>query len=93
MNDMSETEEHLLKNTIDEEKQRVRRMVKRLGLRLSGLMLVCGVIIFSFGVYLFAIPADSSPLSVRLNLLFMSALAFIGALNILCGLLLLLGED
>jgi len=32
-------------------------------------------------------------LSARLNIVFTGALGFIGGLNILCGLLLLLGED
>lgn len=89
---MSETEERLLKNTIEEEKQKVRRMVRRLGLRLSGLMLVCGVLVFAFGCYNLLLPPDSG-LSVRLTLILVGALGFVGGLNIMCGLLLLLGED
>jgi len=88
----SEAEEHLLKNTIEEEKQKVRRMVRRLGLRLSGLMLVCGVLVFAFGCYSLLLPSDSG-LSVRLILILIGALGFVGGLNIMCGLLLLLGED
>ena len=67
-------------------------MVRRLGLRLCGLMVACGLLLFVFGVYLLIEPQDPV-LSVRLNNIFTGALGFVGGLNILCGLLLLLGED
>lgn len=87
-----ENEERLLKNTIEEERQQVRNVVRKLGSKISGLMLTCGFLVFTFGIYLLLVNPDPG-LSVRLNLIFMGALAFIGGLNILCGLLLLLGED
>lgn len=81
----------LLKNTIHEEKVNVCAIVRRLGLRLSGLMFAAGVLVLGFGISLFVTPFDPI-LSTRLSILFIGALAFIGSLNILCGLLLLLGE-
>jgi len=89
---MNGDEEKLLKNTINEERIRVCRVVRRLGLRLCGLMVACGLLLFVFGVYLLIEPQDPV-LSVRLNNIFTGALGFVGGLNILCGLLLLLGED
>jgi len=84
--------EKLLKDTIEEERTLVLEIVRRLGLRLSGLMFVCGLVVSAFGIYLLAVPPDPF-LSARLEAIFYSALGFIGALNISCGLLLLLGED
>jgi len=85
-------EERLLKNTIEEERLQVYNVVRRLGSKLSGLMITCGFLVFLFGIYLLIEPPDPV-LSVRLNIIFTGALGFIGGLNILCGLLLLLGED
>jgi len=85
-------EEHLLKDTIDEERLRLCDVVRRLGSKLSGLMLACGILVLTFGVYVLAVPQDSI-LSPQVNIIFIGALGFVGALNILCGLLLLLGED
>ena len=85
-------EKKLLKNTIEEERLQVCNMVRRLGSKLSGLMLTCGILVFAFGVYLLVVPQDPL-LSPRVNIIFMGALGFIAILNILCGLLLLLGED
>jgi len=85
-------EEKLLKNTIREERSQVCNVVRRLGAKLSGLMIACGFIVFAFGIYLL-IYAPDPVLSARLDLIFMSALGFVGGLNMLCGLLLLLGED
>jgi len=82
----------LLKDTIEEERTLVLEIVRRLGLRLSGLMFVCGLVTSAFGIYLLAVPPDPV-LSAGLEAVFSSALGFIGALNISCGLLLLLGED
>lgn len=89
---MEDEEERLLKNTIGEERFQVQSIVRRLGSKLSGLMITCGVLVFAFGIYLLLIPPDPV-LSTRLNIVFASALGFIGGLNILGGLLLLLGED
>jgi hypothetical protein len=90
---MTESEEEkLLKNTIEEERLQVVDMVRRLGSKLSGLMITCGFLVFGFGIYLLTVPQDSV-LSIRLSIIFIGALGFIGGLNILCGLLLLLGED
>ncbi len=85
-------EEHLLKNTVDEERFKVCNIVRRLGSKLSGLMITCGFLVFAFGVYILITPQDSI-LSARLNIVFTGALGFLGGLNILCGLLLLLGEE
>jgi len=87
-----ENEKELLKNTIEEERVQVCKVVRRLGAKLSGLMITCGFIVFAFGIYLL-ISAPDPALSARLNLIFISALGFVGGLNMLCGLLLLLGED
>jgi len=89
---MLEGKEHLLKNTVRQERAKVFNMVRRIGSKLSGLMITCGILVFLFGIYLlFATP--DPVLSPRLNLVFTGALGFVGGLNILCGLLLLLGED
>lgn len=92
MNMSEGEEEHLLKNTIVEEQSKVCDIVRRLGSKLSGLMITCGFIVFAFGVYLLITPQDPV-LSARLNIVFTGALGFLGGLNILCGLLLLLGEE
>jgi hypothetical protein len=93
MKKMTEKEEEkLLKNTVEEERFRVSNIVRRLGSKLSGLMITCGFLVFAFGIYLLNIPPDPT-LSTRLNIVFTGALGFFGGLNILCGLLLLLGED
>jgi len=89
---MEEEEQHLLKNTIGEERLQVCNVVRRLGSKLSGLMFTCGVLVLVFGAYLLLVPQDSV-LSTRVSIIFMGALGFVGVLNILCGLLLLLGED
>lgn len=85
-------EEQLLKNTIKKERIQVYNIVRKLGSKLSGLMITCGFLVFIFGIYLLIEPPDPA-LSARLNLIFTAAIGFIGGLNILCGLLLLLGED
>lgn len=85
-------EEHLLRNTIDEERFKVCNVVRRLGSKLSGLMIAGGFLVFIFGIYLLIMPQDPI-LSARLHVVFTGALGFLGGLNILCGLLLLLGED
>jgi len=85
-------EEKLLKNTIEKERLQVYDVVRRLGSKLSGLMITCGFLVLVFGIYLLIEPPDPV-LSVRLNIIFTSALGFLGGLNILCGLLLLIGED
>jgi len=84
--------EKLLKNTIEEEREKVIRLVCKLGPKLSGLMLTCGLLVLIVGIYFGIVPQDPS-LSPRLNIIFIGALSFLGVLNILCGLLLLLGED
>jgi hypothetical protein len=87
-----EETEDLLRNTVKEEQLRVRRVVRRLGSKLSGLTLVCGLFVFAFSIYILSVPQDPS-LSWRLGVVFAGSLGFVGTLNILCGLLLLLSED
>ncbi len=87
-----EGEDKLLKNTVEEERYQVFNIVRRLGSKLSGLMITCGLLVFAFGIYILITPSDPV-LSARLNIIFIGALGFIGGLNILCGLLLILGED
>lgn len=90
-----EQEEHgegLLKDTIIEERAKLCDVVRRLGSKLSGLMLACGLLVTAFSIYLVSVPQDSI-LSIRVSLILTGAIAFVGGLNILCGLLLLLGED
>jgi hypothetical protein len=90
---MTENEgERLLKKTISEERLQVCNMARRLGSKLSGLMFTCGILVAAFGAYVLLVPQDPA-LSVRLNIIFTCALGFVGVLNVLCGLLLLLGED
>ncbi len=89
---VSECDKDLLKNTVKEERRRVKDIVRRLGSRLSGLTLVCGLVVFAFAIYIMLVPQDPA-LSPRLYIIFLASLGFIGVLNILCGLLLLLGED
>jgi hypothetical protein len=85
-------EEYLLKNTIEEERFRIRKIVRKLGSKISGLMITCGFLMFVSGVYILTTPQDPN-LSVRLKIIFTCALGFLGGLNVLGGLLLLLGED
>jgi len=85
-------EKDLLKNTIEEEQAQVLNVVRRLGPKLSGLMFVFGILVFGISVYVLVVPPDPT-LTVRLSIILTGALGFIGALNIMCGLLLLLGED
>ncbi len=85
-------EKKLLKDTIEEERLQLCGIVRRLGSKLSGLMFTCGILVFAFGFYLLLVPQDPL-LSTRVNIIFTGALGFIAILNILCGLLLLLGED
>lgn len=89
---MSEEEKYLLKNTIEEERVKVRSIVRRLGSKISGLMITCGFLVLTFGAYFLITPQDPN-LSLRLKLVFTSALGFLGGLNILSGLIILLGED
>jgi hypothetical protein len=79
----------LLKNTIAEERFKVIDVVRRLGSKLSGLMITCGFLVLAFGVYVLLMPQDPV-LSVRLNAIFIGALGFVGGFNIVCGMLLLL---
>jgi len=89
---MTEENEHLLRNTVEEERRQVCEIVRRLGSKLSGLMLTSGLLVFAFGLYILLVPQDPV-LSLRLSIVFTGALGFVGVLNILSGLLLLLGED
>jgi uncharacterized membrane protein HdeD (DUF308 family) len=90
---MAELEEDkLLQDTVEEERYQVSNIVRRLGSKLSGLMITCGLLVLAFGIYLLFEPPEPA-LSARLSIIFMGALGFIGGLNIMCGLLLLLGED
>jgi uncharacterized membrane protein HdeD (DUF308 family) len=87
-----EEEKRLLKNTIDKERSQLCNVVRKLGSKLSGLMITCGFLVFALGIYVLVAPPDPV-LSPRLYVIFVGALGFIGGLNTLCGLLLLLGED
>ncbi len=89
---MTEENEHLLKDTVAEERRQVRNIVRKLGSKLSGLALACGFLVFAFSFYILLVPQDPV-LSPRLSIVFAGGLGFVGGLNILCGLLLLLGED
>jgi hypothetical protein len=89
---MAEENEHLLKDTVDEERRQMRDFVRRLGSKLSGLALTCGFIIFTFSLYILLVPQDPV-LTPRLDLVFIGSLGFVGGLNLVCGLLLLLSED
>lgn len=88
----TETEEKLLKNTVKKERAQVCEAVRKLGSKLSGLLVTCGILVFAFGLYILLVPPDAS-LSPTLSFVFIGALGFIGGLNIMSGLLLLLGED
>ena len=90
--EQQEQESSLLKNTVDEEREKVCALVRRLGLRLSGLMLVCGFLVLLFGSYLLFAASDSW-FSAEISYVLVGGLGFVGGLNILCGLLLLLGEE
>ncbi|MEM3703778.1 MAG: hypothetical protein QXX79_05120 [Candidatus Bathyarchaeia archaeon] len=85
-------EKSLLKNTVEEERLRVRRIVRNIGSKISGLMITCGFLVSAFGLYIL-VTSQNPNLSLTLKIIFTGALGFIGGLNILCGLLLLLGED
>lgn len=85
-------EEAIFKNTIEKEHQRVLQLVRSIGPKLSGLMIVSGLLVLVFGIYICVAPQDAL-LSPRLTVIFIGALSFLGGLNILCGLLLLLGEE
>jgi hypothetical protein len=89
---MSEDKEYLLKDTVEQERAKVCNIARKLGSKLSGLMLACGILVVAFGAYLLLMPQDAD-LSPRLNFIFTLSLGFVGILNILCGLLLLLEED
>ena len=89
---MTEENEHLLKNTVEEERRQISEIVRRLGSKLSGLMFTSGLLVFAFGLYILLVPQDPL-LSPRLSIVFIGTLGFLGVLNILCGLLLLLGEN
>lgn len=89
---MGAEEEKLLKNTVKQERKLVCEAVRKLGSKLSGLMITCGVLVFAFGLYVLLVPPDPT-LSPRLSLIFTGALGFVGGLNIMSGLLLLLGEE
>jgi len=49
---MTEEEEHLLKNTVEEERRQVSEIIRRLGSKLSGLMLISGLLVSAFGLYI-----------------------------------------
>lgn len=55
-------------------------------------MLTSGLLVLAFGFYIMLVPQDPV-LTLRLSIVFAGSLGFIGTLNIVCGLLLLLVED
>lgn len=81
-------EEKLLKNTIEEERFGMCNIARKLGSKLSGLMITCGFLVLVAGIYFLIVPQNH----VFSAIIVTGALGFIGGLNILCGLLLLLGE-
>lgn len=85
-------EEKLVKNTIEKERLQAHNAVRKLGSKLSGLMITCGFLVLIFGIYLLIATPDAFP-SATLDIVFTGTLGFLGGLNILGGLLLLLGED
>ncbi len=89
---MSSDEEGLLKDTTKEERRILCSVVRKTGSKISGLQFVSGVLVLVFGVYLLSTIPDPA-MSVRLSIIFTGALGFVGALNIMSGLLLLLGEE
>jgi hypothetical protein len=89
---MSTQEEDLLKNTTREERRILCSVVRKTGSKISGLLFVSGILTLIFGIYLLSTNPDPA-MTVTLNIIFMSAIGFIGALNIMSGLLLLLGEE
>lgn len=89
---MSSDEEGLLRDTTKEERRILCSVVRKTGSKISGLLFVSGVLILVFGVYLLSAKPDPA-MSMRLDIIFTGALGFIGALNIMSGLLLLLGDE
>jgi hypothetical protein len=88
----SDEEEGLLRDTTKEERKVLCSVVRKTGSKISGLLFVSGVLVLIFGVYLLTTIPDPA-MSARLSIIFTGALGFVGALNIMCGLLLLLGEE
>ena len=89
---MSSDEEGLLRDTTKEERRILCSVVRKTGSKISGLLFVSGVLVLVFGAYLLSTIPDPA-MSVRLSIIFTGALGSIGALNIMSGLLLLLGEE
>jgi len=85
-----EPTDDLIKNTIEKEKTSVFRVCKRISRRLGVLLLVTGVlsIILSGPYTLLA----QWLFTAELKILFLSIIGFIGAVNVLCGFLLLAKE-
>ncbi len=86
------SEEDLLKDTTKEERRILCSVVRKTGSKISGLLFVSGILVLIFGAYLLSTVPDPI-MSIRLSIIFTAALGFIGALNIMAGLLLLLGEE
>ncbi len=82
----------MLEDTTREEKRILCSVVRKTGSKISGLLFVAGVLVFVFGIYLFVTVPDPT-MSTRLSIIFTGFLGFVGALNIMGGLLLLLGEE
>jgi hypothetical protein len=87
-----EPEEDMFEDTTKEERRILCSIVRKTGSKLSGLMFVSGILVVAFGIYLFAAVPDPV-MSTRLGIIFTGAIGFVGGLNIMCGLLLLLGEE
>jgi hypothetical protein len=85
-------EDDLLEDTTREEKRILCSVVRKTGSKISGLLFVAGLLILFFGIYLFVTVPDPV-MSARLSVIFTGFLGFAGALNIMGGLLLLLGEE
>ena len=81
-------EEPLLRDTTGVEALDVSKASMKIGKYLSGLMIIVGASLSLFSVYGIL---TSTHFSVS-NIFFMSALGFLGAVNIFCGLILLAKE-
>jgi len=85
-----EPADDLIKNTIEKEKTSVFQVCARISRRLGVLLLVTGVVsIILSGPYVLFAKWLFTP---ELKILFLSAIGVIGAVNILCGFLLLAKE-
>lgn len=84
------TSDDLIKDTTEKEKHRVLEVCTRLGKRLYSLFFTTGAISLFLATEYFL--GARLVLASELRILFLATVGFIGAVNILCGLLLLAKE-